>query len=201
MTAQTCHPRIGYDCAQLMSNHYPERLGLAICIRPGPVFKVAWQAMKPFLPPTTVAKVTMVTSKSQLQSVLEQHFSASMVRWIQTEYKLNRKKPTYLRYRNFFCPATDAQNDHDPRGETSYVRDWIEQQHPSGYQPHPNMSEYIAGKLKTPTPSSSFNLDGNGFVGEEEDDDVNEMDEADARKLMASLPDEFQIPADAEKFI
>ncbi|THD26116.1 Random slug protein 5 [Fasciola hepatica] len=201
MTAQTCHPRLGYDCAQLMSNHYPERLGLAICIRPGPVFKVAWQAIKPFLPQTTVAKVTMVNNKSQLKNVLEQHFSPSMIRWIQTEYTLNRQKPTYLRYRNFYCPSTDPKSEHDPRGEISYVRDWIEQKHPSGYQPHPNMSEFLTGKLRTLTPSSSFAVDGNGFTAEDEDEEVNEMDEADARKLMASLPDEFQIPANAQKFI
>ncbi|VDP76855.1 unnamed protein product [Echinostoma caproni] len=201
MTAQSCHPRIGYDCAQLMSNHYPERLGQAICILPGPVFKVAWQAIKPFLPPATVNKVTMITSKSQLKNVLDKHFSPSMANWIYTEYKLNRKKPIRSRYRSFFSPPQEAQSDHDPRGELSYVRDWIESKHPSGHQPHPNMSEFLAGKLKHQLSNSSSFSDANGFAGEdEEEDEANEIDEAEARKLVASLPDAYQIPADAQTF-
>ncbi|TPP65614.1 hypothetical protein FGIG_07512 [Fasciola gigantica] len=86
------------------------------------IAKSAWQAIKPFLPQTTVAKVTMVNNKSQLKNVLEQHFSPSMIRWIQTEYKLNRQKPTYLRYRNSISSTDSRRSEHDPRGEISYVR-------------------------------------------------------------------------------
>ncbi|KAF7233311.1 hypothetical protein EG68_03200 [Paragonimus skrjabini miyazakii] len=198
MTPTGCHPRLGYDCAQIMSNHYPERLGLAICIRPGSVFKVAWQAMKPFLPPATASKVCIVGNKSQLQPTLERYFSQTMTKWILDEYKSNRRKPESSRYRPFWMPQPDDEGGNpDPRGEKHYVEEWITTRHSSGHLPHPNVLDYVSGKLRA---SLSFSEPIDVLeVDLNEEDENCELDEATAGKILASLPEEYQIPANAEK--
>ena len=40
MTLPSCNPKLGYSVTQIMSTHYPERLGLAICVNHSPVFQV-----------------------------------------------------------------------------------------------------------------------------------------------------------------
>ncbi|KAG5447426.1 Phosphatidylinositol transfer protein 3 [Clonorchis sinensis] len=194
MSAINCSPRLGYECAQVLSNHYPERLGLAICIRPGPMFKVAWQAIKPFLPIQTANKVCIVNSKSQLQPTLEQHFPRSIVEWLTKEYNLNRAEPKLSRYRPFWLHRPDTDESHDPRGDKPYVDNWVIKRHSSGHLPHPNMIDYLAGKLR----STANLMELNEHVDMLEDDEMAEVDEATAKKLLASLPSQYQIPVDAK---
>ncbi|OON20437.1 hypothetical protein X801_03685, partial [Opisthorchis viverrini] len=184
MSAINCSPRLGYECAQVLSNHYPERLGLAICIRPGPMFKVAWQAIKPFLPIQTANKVCIVNSKSQLQPTLEQHFPKSIVQWLTEEYNLNRAEPKLSRYRPFWLHRPDTDGSHDPRGDKPYVDNWVVKTHSSGHLPHPNMIDYLSGKLR----STANLMELNEQVDMVEDDEMAEVDEATAKKLLASLP-------------
>ncbi|KER27622.1 hypothetical protein T265_05344 [Opisthorchis viverrini] len=194
MSAINCSPRLGYECAQVLSNHYPERLGLAICIRPGPMFKVAWQAIKPFLPIQTANKVCIVNSKSQLQPTLEQHFPKSIVQWLTEEYNLNRAEPKLSRYRPFWLHRPDTDGSHDPRGDKPYVDNWVVKTHSSGHLPHPNMIDYLSGKLR----STANLMELNEQVDMVEDDEMAEVDEATAKKLLASLPSQYQIPVDAK---
>ncbi|CAL8103797.1 unnamed protein product [Calicophoron daubneyi] len=197
MTASCCNPRLAYDCAQIMSNNYPERLGLAIALKPGSVFKMVWQAIKPFLAPTTTAKVCIVNNKDQLEAVCDKYFSADTTKWLMNEYKLNRKKPVRSRYREFWTPppTTTTKADHDPRGDKAYVKDWIRPDHPTGHLAHPNMLEYIAGTINTIVPSVELNSNSEIL----EDDDSKEFDDSEVEKLMASIPKEYEIPEDAEK--
>ncbi|CAH8587720.1 unnamed protein product [Heterobilharzia americana] len=201
MTSTSCHPRLGYECAKIMSNHYPERLGLAICIRPGPAFKVAWQAIKPFLPQTTVSKVCLIKSKSQICSTFEQYFSPEMCTWLLDEVKFNRTIQASSTYRPFWLPPKDSKDKHDPRGDQVYTRDWLILNHPSGHLPHPNIVDHMLGSLNSNNYEIKFYSDESperefGDFDEQEND---ADDEEEAKRLATKLPKEFMIPEDAEK--
>ncbi|CAH8863787.1 unnamed protein product [Trichobilharzia szidati] len=207
MTPTSCQPRLGYECAKLMSNHYPERLGLALCIRPGPAFKVAWQAIKPFLPQTTVSKVCLIKNKSQMYSTFEQYFSPEMCKWLLDEVNFNRSIQSTSKYRPFWLPPKDTAKDkHDPRGDEIYTRDWLVLNHPSGHLPHPNIVDYMLGglnansyevKLPANEHGESIDTEFSGDFDDADEDDANQ--EELAKKLAAKLPKEFMIPEDAEK--
>ncbi|CAC5357538.1 unnamed protein product [Mytilus coruscus] len=63
MTIQACNPKLGYGVTQVMANHYPERLGLVICVNHNPVFQGIWKAMKVFIHPNTSSKVKLVKNE------------------------------------------------------------------------------------------------------------------------------------------
>ena len=46
MSINSCNPRLGYGVTQVMSNHYPERLGLVIILNHSPVFQGVLRAIK-----------------------------------------------------------------------------------------------------------------------------------------------------------
>ena len=60
------NPRLGYGATQLLSDHYPERLGMVICINHNQVFHGVWKAIKIFLHPNTIAKMKLVRSKRKV---------------------------------------------------------------------------------------------------------------------------------------
>ncbi|CAH8640900.1 unnamed protein product [Schistosoma rodhaini] len=193
MTTTSCHPRLGYECAKIMADHYPERLGLAMCVNPGPAFKVAWQAIKPFLPQTTVSKVCFIRKTCN---------------WLMTEVKFNRSRQTTNKYRPFWLPPKDPDDKHDPRGDQIYVRDWLVLNHPTQHLPHPNIVDYMLGCLNSlhyeNTLCSSHLVDNTYELTEKGFDDFeeheNDADEEEVtKKLAAELPKEFMIPENAEK--
>ncbi|KAK4468741.1 hypothetical protein MN116_007917 [Schistosoma mekongi] len=208
MTPASCQPRLGYECAKIMADHYPERLGLAICVHPGPAFKVAWQAIKPFLPHTTVAKVCLIKSKSKLYSTFEQYFTPEMCNWLLTEVKFNRTSHASTTYRPFWLPPKDANDKHDPRGDPVYVRDWLVLNHSSQHLPHPNIVDYMLGCLSSlnyenklnPNPSVNNNYESTEMEFGDFDEQENDADDEEVtRKLAAELPKEYRIPENAEK--
>ncbi|XP_018646565.1 retinaldehyde binding protein-related [Schistosoma mansoni] len=208
MTTTSCHPRLGYECAKIMADHYPERLGLAMCVHPGPAFKVAWQAIKPFLPQTTVSKVCFIRSKSKIFSTFEQYFPPETCNWLMTEVKFNRSRQTTNKYRPFWLPPKDPDDKHDPRGDQIYVRDWLVLNHPTQHLPHPNIVDYMLGCLNSlhyeNTLCSSHLVDNTYELTEKGFDDFeeheNDADEEEiTKKLAAELPKEFMIPENAEK--
>ncbi|KAK2363217.1 phosphatidylinositol transfer protein [Trifolium repens] len=50
--------KVTRDTAQVLQNHYPERLGLAVFYNPPKLFQSFWTMVKPFLEPKTYRKVT-----------------------------------------------------------------------------------------------------------------------------------------------
>ncbi|CAH8585699.1 unnamed protein product [Dicrocoelium dendriticum] len=195
MSPRNCHPRFGYEAAQTMCNNYPERLGLAICIRPGAVFKAAWQMMKAFLSATTASKIRIVGSKTQLEHILQQNFSPSMVEWIISEYESNRRKPPASRYRPFWHPPLDGSSAHDPRGDKAYIENWILVKHQDGHQPHPNITDYLEGRLGTDVQVTNVWCSSDHL----EDDDAPELDEVAAHQLLDSEPVECHLPTEMER--
>ncbi|EFJ05991.1 hypothetical protein SELMODRAFT_111930 [Selaginella moellendorffii] len=51
------------ETANVLQNHYPERLGVAILYNPPRIFEAFWAVIKPFLDPKTYKKVKFVYSK------------------------------------------------------------------------------------------------------------------------------------------
>lgn len=149
MTASNCHPRMGYESAQIMSNHYPERLGLAICIGPGQIFKLAWKAIKSILPATTTSKICMVKDKTKMLQTFTTYFPNDLVDWLMTEVSFNRTNPSYVKSRPFWLEPTNKEDEHDPRGVKVYTNEWIGINHPSGHLPHPNIVDSQFGILNS----------------------------------------------------
>ncbi|XP_020579537.1 random slug protein 5-like [Phalaenopsis equestris] len=57
--------KVTKETADVLQNHYPERLGLAILYNPPKFFEPFWQVVKPFLEPKTSRKVKFVYSDNQ----------------------------------------------------------------------------------------------------------------------------------------
>lgn len=141
MTLPACNPRVGYGITQALSNYYPERLGLVICIHHSPVFQGVWNAFKVFLHPNTVAKMQLLRKKSKFSKAFFEHFDDELANWVLTEVKLNKKihkhRAIYNAQREFWnepkAATTPAAADgataepvHDPRGSPSYIRRYID---------------------------------------------------------------------------
>ncbi|KAL7056217.1 hypothetical protein AAHC03_020874 [Spirometra sp. Aus1] len=194
MSTAACHPRLAYDCAQILSNHYPERLGKAFCTLPGTAFQAAWKAIRGFLPINTVSKVKIINSKTKMRSYFEEIFSPDMVNWMIEEIELNKKKNITPEQRSFWlCPAAGV---HDPRGSPEYTAKWLSH-HPSGHRPHPNIIDHLEHGLSSPAaiPPSASSDDLESSVISSEDE--TELDDEKASDFLKHLPTEYQIPTDA----
>eukprot|EP00850_Spirogloea_muscicola_P002566 SM000010S04204 [mRNA] locus=s10:258012:260107:+ [translate_table: standard] len=55
--------RSSRETLNILQNHYPERLGLAILYNPPRIFETFWSLIKPFIDPVTFKKVRFVYSK------------------------------------------------------------------------------------------------------------------------------------------
>jgi len=140
MTLATCNPRVGHGLTNAMGTYYPERLGLVICINHNPVFQGVWNAFKIFLDPNTAAKMQMLRKKSKFREAFFRLFDEELATWLMDEVKLNKRRPMLASQRQFW-KGVDASNTeqattptsttalasrHDPRGCTSYVRQYVE---------------------------------------------------------------------------
>ncbi|VDM01345.1 unnamed protein product [Schistocephalus solidus] len=194
MSTAACHPRLAYDCAQILSNHYPERLGKAFCALPGTAFQAAWKAIRGFLPINTVSKVKIINSKTKLRSYFEEIFSPDMTDWMLTEIELNKKKNITPDQRSFWLPPPAGV--HDPRGSSEYTDKWLSN-HPSGHRPHPNIVDNLERGLSSPAaiPVSGSSGDLDGSINSSEDEA--ELDDEKASDFLKQLPTEYQIPTDA----
>eukprot|EP00850_Spirogloea_muscicola_P018074 SM000162S02352 [mRNA] locus=s162:69289:71893:- [translate_table: standard] len=56
--------RSSRETLNILQNHYPERLGLAILYNPPRIFETFWSLIKPFIDPVTFKKVRFVYSKA-----------------------------------------------------------------------------------------------------------------------------------------
>lgn len=67
--------KVTRETANVLQNHYPERLGLAILYNPPKVFESFWTVVKPFLEPKTYKKVRFAYSNDpQSQKIMEALF-------------------------------------------------------------------------------------------------------------------------------
>jgi hypothetical protein len=182
-----------------MSNHYPERLGLVICVNHNAVFQGVWRAIKAFLHPNTTAKMQLVRSKKKINEAFGKYFSDELSNWLLEEMALNKQKPLLSSQREFWkAPPNGAA--HDPRGCKSYVEKYVEMWDSNAsavatHKPHPNIIGAATGKsTDTATPPTdcrgASGCEENGEDSSDiEDNDVDDMDFA----------EEFKIPQDATK--
>lgn len=150
MTLQACNPRLGYGVTQIMANHYPERLGMVICINHSPVFQGVWGAIKLFLHPNTLSKMKLIRSKRKLMSTFQKYFSEELATWLKKEIKLNKQKPLPTFQAEFWKRHLNRNDDHDPRGCPSYVKEYVEntEGNTCGHKPHPNIVDSVEGRLE-----------------------------------------------------
>ncbi|KAK8934667.1 Patellin-3 [Platanthera zijinensis] len=68
--------KITKETADVLQNHYPERLGIAILYNPPKFFEPFWRVVKPFLEPKTSRKVKFVYSDNQASmKIMEEFFN------------------------------------------------------------------------------------------------------------------------------
>lgn len=203
MTLQSCNPKLGYGVTQIMSNHYPERLGLVICLNHSPVFHGVWKAIKVFLHPNTVSKMKLVRSKSRILSTFQKYFPDELTNWLMDEIRLNKTKPLPKAQQEFWNKPAEL-SAHDPRGCPSYVKDFIEpflhksqsKDRLNVHIPHPNIVDSIEKRVTAVTlsPEEARELAKARAVtmetgGSESDDENYEIE----------ISEEFQIPKGANK--
>lgn len=160
MTLTSCNPKLGHAVMSAMSNHYPERLGLAICLNHSSVFHGVWKAIKTFLPPQTTAKVKFIRSKAKMAETFATYFGDELSAWLLQEIALNKQKPLPTSQQEFWNPpphsgigaATGAV--HDPRGCPAYVERYLNPLHlsalpviPGCHLPHPNIVDNLRGQV------------------------------------------------------
>lgn len=126
MTLSSCNPKLGNGVTNVLSSHYPERLGLVVCLNHSPVFHGVWKAIKQFLHPQTAAKVKLVRSKAKMTELFSQLFDAALSSWLQEEITLNKQKPLPRAQVEFWNPPPSGSETHDPRGCPAYVRQYVE---------------------------------------------------------------------------
>ena len=191
MTIQACNPKLGYEVTQILSNYYPERLGVVFCVNHSTLFQGIWKAIKIFLHPNTSKKVKLLKS-SIMNEQFQKLFNQEMIDWLTKEMKLNKSKNINEYQRRFwFC-----HEDHDPRGVTSYVQRYCQNppKGPTDYQPHPNIVDVLNGKL---TQNESLKLLRNSSVNEipsnkSEDDCFDEWENLEGDDAI-EIPSEYQI--------
>lgn len=136
MTLSSCNPKLGYGVTNVLSNHYPERLGLVVCLNHSPVFHGVWKAIKQFLHPQTTAKVKLVRSKGKTAELFSKLFDAELSSWLQEEIALNKQKPLPKTQVEFWSPPSSSSEAHDPRGCPAYVSRYLETFHKSCQSHH-----------------------------------------------------------------
>lgn len=188
-----------------MSNHYPERLGLVICVNHNAVFQGVWRAIKVFLHPNTTAKMQLVRSKKKIKEVFGKYFSEELSHWLLEEMSLNKQKPLPVTQREFWKGPKDKLI-HDPRGCKSYVDQYVNKWNSKDaasievHQPHPNIVDFASGKVKAIKHPSPEIADGAHAIGANEEDDITYSSDSEENGVSDMVFDEeFQIPENAAK--
>lgn len=152
MKVVACNPNIARAVEQVMSNHYPERLGACVCVNHGPVFHTFWKAVKLFIPPSTAKKVHMARHHSKMEEVFNELFPDELNQWLCEEIRLNKAHPMPKHQKEFW---TEENLGHDTRGCGSYVQQYLDNFPVDSYKsecniylPHPNILHNIAETKK-----------------------------------------------------
>lgn len=147
MKVAACNPHVARAVEQIMSQHYPERLGACVCVNHGPVFHTFWKAVKLFIQPATAKKVHMARHHSKMEEIFSELFPDELNQWLCEEIKLNKLHPLPKHQKEFW---TAENSGHDTRGCQSYVQQYLEnfpiERYKSKcdiYLPHPNILQSI----------------------------------------------------------
>ncbi|XP_035826024.1 SEC14 cytosolic factor [Aplysia californica] len=157
MTLSACNPKLGYGMSNVLSHHYPERLGMVICVNHSPMFHGVWKALKKLLSPATVSKMRLVRSESKIRQAFSTFFPDDLSAWLLDEIALNRQKPLPQGQQEFWNPPPEPST-HDPRGCPSYVRNYLNgfsrrssalvPGQPKPHLPHPNIVDSLGSRVK-----------------------------------------------------
>ena len=195
MTLPLCNPKLGYGVTQNLADHYPERLGLVICLNHNAAFHAVWKAIKVFLHRNTASKVKLVRSLSKIKEVFQEHFSDELTNWLLEEIKLNKKGPLCDSQQKFW-ERPFKKDCHDPRGCPSYVSDFVESYFEKKetckqriHRPFPTIIDSLSGKKCDVTPNSSEDHASFNDVSGTSSDDELYCSKADK----VEIPDEYKI--------
>lgn len=203
MTLTACNPKLSYGVIQHMSNHYPERLGMVICLNHNPVFHGVWKAVKVFLQQNTQTKMKLMRSKEKILQSFNQYFSEDLSTWLLDEIKLNKRRPISTSQLTFWYGPEDNAS-HDPRGCPEYVRDYVEpylhdrgNNDTIGHKPHPNIVSVKLGNgyAVAVSPDEIMERENDNEVPSDETQSNDGDNDDHAARVVIS--DEFQIPKDA----
>ncbi|GAX82158.1 hypothetical protein CEUSTIGMA_g9586.t1 [Chlamydomonas eustigma] len=67
--------KVSLHCNNILMNHYPERLGLAICYHSPTLFSLTWRAVSPFIDPVTKQKIIFVDKGPKEQKEMGDRFN------------------------------------------------------------------------------------------------------------------------------
>ncbi|XP_064640917.1 uncharacterized protein LOC135495857 isoform X2 [Lineus longissimus] len=197
-----CNPRLGYGVTQVMSNFYPERLGLVICINHSSMFQGVWKAIKVFLHPNTVSKMKLIRSKKKIMETFEKYFSHELTRWIIDEIHINKQRPLSQIQKEFWKGPKDPFA-HDPRGCPSYVQNYIDtfpimcRDNKNVHRPHPNVIDFLSGRdIKASDPSPTLAHEQAAGACSNHDDVDLDLDDSDSA-FEIEISDEYQVPKGA----
>lgn len=150
MFVSACNPRIAYAVNQVVSYHYPERLGLVLGLNAGMLMKGAWAAIKPFIASRTASKLRFLPSPLTADSFMNEKIGKELAMWLVEEAELNAEKPL-RQSQNVFWEAPPRTESHDPRGCRTYVDQFLlpyystlaEKGELAVHKPHPDMIEAL----------------------------------------------------------
>mmetsp|Transcript_33152 Transcript_33152/g.98674 ORF Transcript_33152/g.98674 Transcript_33152/m.98674 type:complete len:293 (-) Transcript_33152:239-1117(-) len=69
--------KVSMYCNHVLQNHYPERLGLAVCYHAPTLFSITWKAVAPFIDPVTKEKIKFVDKGSKEAAQMQEKFDMS----------------------------------------------------------------------------------------------------------------------------
>eukprot|EP00195_Chlamydomonas_chlamydogama_P007148 CAMPEP_0202896822 /NCGR_PEP_ID=MMETSP1392-20130828/5743_1 /ASSEMBLY_ACC=CAM_ASM_000868 /TAXON_ID=225041 /ORGANISM="Chlamydomonas chlamydogama, Strain SAG 11-48b" /LENGTH=277 /DNA_ID=CAMNT_0049582305 /DNA_START=251 /DNA_END=1080 /DNA_ORIENTATION=+ len=66
--------KVSIHCNHVLQNHYPERLGLAVCWHSPMLFSMTWKAVSPFIDPVTKQKINFIDKGPKEKAEMEERF-------------------------------------------------------------------------------------------------------------------------------
>ena len=156
LTMSACNPRLAYGVSQVLSNHYPERLGLAYVINHSAVMHALWKACAVVVPAASRNKTHVLRGKHNIEEAFSAVFSDELKNWLYEETRLNKQHPIPQSQKTFWQRPPEGVT-HDPRGCPSYVSDYVEKFSVEEYKnnkyickPHPNILDTILHPSESP---------------------------------------------------
>eukprot|EP00735_Rhodelphis_limneticus_P006238 TRINITY_DN18619_c0_g1::TRINITY_DN18619_c0_g1_i1::g.1072::m.1072 TRINITY_DN18619_c0_g1::TRINITY_DN18619_c0_g1_i1::g.1072 ORF type:complete len:375 (+),score=40.74,sp/Q55CU8/RSC5_DICDI/25.74/5e-19,CRAL_TRIO/PF00650.15/3.5e-27,CRAL_TRIO_N/PF03765.10/6.5e-05,CRAL_TRIO_N/PF03765.10/4.7e+03,CRAL_TRIO_2/PF13716.1/1.6e+03,CRAL_TRIO_2/PF13716.1/0.024,Metal_resist/PF13801.1/0.019,Zip/PF02535.17/9.5 TRINITY_DN18619_c0_g1_i1:66-1127(+) len=135
---RACNPQLAKATNDVLANHYPERLGMLLAVNPPSVFHYFWKAISRFIDPKTGGKIRFLHGAKTED--LAEIFDTELTQWLMKEIKENKGLPKNKKQLEFWKKPSNA-SDHDPRGCESYIKAYIDIEHPpeNGHRVHPNI--------------------------------------------------------------